>query len=194
MDSPLETEVKIRIDEASPAAQSIEAAGFSITQPREFESNTLYDTPNRSLLSAGVLLRLRQSGGRFMITWKGRSKPGPHKTRPEVETTVGSLAALDRILHELGYAPVFRYEKYRRIYQAPGDAGLVTMDETPIGNFLELEGDGEWIDRTACRLGFAPSDYILDSYFRLYLAHCAQSGTKPLNMVFASKQSGASGA
>lgn len=188
MDSPLETEVKIRIGEATPAAHAIEAAGFSVTQPREFESNTLYDTRDRTLLAAGMLLRLRQSGGRFFLTWKGPAKPGPHKSRPELETTVGSLEALDRIFHELGYSRVFRYEKYRRVYQAPGDTGVVTLDETPIGNFLELEGGGEWIDRTANRLGFAPSAYILDSYVRLYSKHCAESGTKPADMVFASKE------
>jgi adenylate cyclase, class 2 len=194
MDSPVETEVKIRIGEAMPAAQNIEAAGFSLTQPREFESNTLYDTPDRSLLAAGMLLRLRQSGGRFFLTWKGPAKPGPHKSRPEIETTVGSLDVLERIFRELGYVPTFRYEKYRRVYQARGDAGVVTLDETPIGNFLELEGGGEWIDRTASRLGFGPSVYILDSYVRLYLKHCAESGTKPADMVFASKQAWAPGA
>jgi adenylate cyclase, class 2 len=193
MDSPVETEVKIRIGEALPAARALEAAGFSVTQPREFESNTLYDTRDRSLLAAGVLLRLRQSGGRFILTFKGPAKPGPHKSRPELETTVGSCDVLDRVLHELGYSPVFRYEKYRRVYQAPGDSGVVTLDETPIGNFLELEGCGEWIDGTARRLGFARSEYILESYGRLYLKHCAQEGAKPGDMVFTAKESQAPG-
>jgi len=193
MDSPLETEVKIRIGEALPAARALEAAGFSVTQPREFESNTMYDTRDRSLLAAGVLLRLRQSGGRFILTFKGRAKPGPYKSRPELETTVGSCEVLDRVLHELGYSPTFRYEKYRRVYQAPGDPGVVTLDETPIGNFLELEGSGEWIDGTAGRLGFARSEYILDSYLRLYLEYCAQAGAKPSDMVFTAKESRAPG-
>jgi adenylate cyclase class 2 len=189
MHSPVETEVKIRIGEATPAALAIEAAGFCISQPREFESNTLYDTRDRSLLAAGMLVRLRQSGDRFILTFKGPVQPGPHKARPELETTIGSLEVLDRILRQIGYFPTFRYEKYRRVYQARGDAGVVTVDETPIGNFLELEGNGEWIDRTASRLGFAQSAYILDSYARLYLEHCARLGTKPGDMVFASKQS-----
>jgi len=188
MDSPVETEVKIRIGEALPAAQALEAAGFRVTQPREFESNTVYDTRDRSLRAAGVLLRLRQSGGRFILTFKGPAKPGPHKSRLELETTVGSSKVLDRMLHELGYSPTFRYEKYRCVYQEPCDRGVVTLDETPIGNFLELEGGGEWIDATASRLGFARSEYILESYGRLYLEHCAQAGVKPGDMVFTGKE------
>jgi adenylate cyclase, class 2 len=194
MDSPVETEVKIRIGEALRAAQALEGAGFLVIQPREFESNTVYDTCDRSLMAAGVLLRLRQSGGRFILTFKGPAKPGPHKSRLELETAVGSCDVLHRVLHELGYSPTFRYEKYRRVYQAPGDPGLVTLDETPIGNFLELEGGGEWIDATATRLGFAPSEYILESYGRLYLKHCAHAGVRPGNMVFTPIESRAPGA
>jgi len=45
----------------------------------------------------------------------------------------------------------------------------VMVDETPIGNFLEIEGDPAGIDAVAARLGFARSDYITDSYHRLFL-------------------------
>jgi adenylate cyclase, class 2 len=185
MQGPLETEVKIRAADTVELCRRIEALGFQISQPREFESNTLYDTPERSLLSSGTLLRLRESGGRYVITWKGQYQPGPHKTRPEVETSVGSLETLAHILENLGYGPVFRYEKYRREYKAEGQPGVITVDETPIGNFLELEGQGSWIDETAGRLGLGPADYVLESYARLYFKDCEQRGAPPANMVFA---------
>src|SRR5271168_3687883 len=102
MHSPVETEVKIRITDLAEVCRRIEAVGFQISQPREFESNTLYDTPTRSLFASGTLLRLRESGGRYFITWKGRYQAGPHKTRPELETTLGSLETMARILGRLG--------------------------------------------------------------------------------------------
>ena len=68
--------------------------------------------------------------------------------------------------------------------RSPGEPGVVTVDETPIGNFLELEGPAEWIDAKAAALGFTPSDYILESYGRLYLADCERRGVEPSNMVF----------
>ena len=42
------------------------------------------------------------------------------------------------------------------------------MDETPIGNFAELEGDSAWIDRIAARLGVPHSEYMTLSYGRLF--------------------------
>ena len=103
-----------------------------------------------------MLLRLRQVGGNCLVTWKGPSIPGPHKIRPELETLVGSVEMMDRILRELGYEPVFRYEKYRTEFKQGGGAaeGVVTLDETPIGDFFELEGAPDWIDKTAGLLGF----------------------------------------
>jgi adenylate cyclase, class 2 len=185
MQSALETEVKIRLSDAGEMCLRIEALGFQISQPREFESNTLYDRPDRSLLACGNLLRLRMSGDRQIITWKGPYQAGPHKTRPELETTLGSIETFAAILRHLGYVAVFRYEKYRREYRATGQPGVITVDETPIGRFLELEGPGNWIDETAGRLGFRPSDYVLESYGRLYFRDCEERGIVATNMVFA---------
>ncbi len=113
--------------------------------------------------------------------------PGPHKSRPELETTVGSLETLHKILGQLGYDPVFRYEKYRTEFESAERAGAkITLDETPIGEFLELEGPGDWIDETARKLDFSPQDYVLSSYGKLYLDHCVQRGVQPGHMVFAS--------
>jgi adenylate cyclase class 2 len=133
---------------------------------------------------------LRQFGGsKFVITWKGPVEPGPHKSRPELETSVGSLESMQQILERLGYQPVFRYEKFRAEFRDTTEdhsGGVLTIDETPIGNFLELEGAAEWIDRKASQLGFTPQDYILESYGKLYLGHCERRGVQPTHMTFAS--------
>jgi adenylate cyclase class 2 len=91
----------------------------------------------------------------------------------------------EQILRALGFEPTFRYEKYRTEYQRPhASTGVVTLDETPIGNFFELEGPADWIDETAAQLGFNRGSYVLASYGRLYLDHCAAEGLQPTNMVF----------
>lgn len=184
----METEVKIRIDDPNEVSARLRDLGFSLAAPREFEANTLFETHDRSLGRNGMLLRLRNIGVRGLITWKGPGIPGPHKNRPELETGVGSIHILQDILTRLGYEPFFRYEKYRTEFRTPNGAGVVTLDETPIGNFLELEGPGHWIDATAQMLRFSPQDYILDSYGRLYLADCERRGVQPGHMVFASHQ------
>ncbi len=187
MKSATETEVKIRLANRAAMLEALRAAGLTVSVPRQFEANTLYDTSDHSLRGRGMILRLRQLGDKAVITWKGPGNPGPYKSRPELETSIGSFETLHQILVQLGYQPAFRYEKYRTEFVGEGAAGVVTLDETPIGDFLEVEGPGEWIDRTASQLGFGRRDYVLDSYARLYLADCERRGVEPGDMVFASQ-------
>lgn len=187
MQGPTEVEVKIRIADRAKILDRLRTSGFRRRVPRHFEANTLYDSSDKALRRDGMILRLRQSGDASVITWKGPGGPSQYKSRPELETTIGSLETLHEILARLGFTPSFRYEKYRTEFEDGGKArGIVTLDETPIGDFLELEGPGEWIDATAQILGFSRHDYVLDSYGRLYLADCARRGVEPKEMVFAS--------
>ena len=187
MTGPNEIEIKLRVREVSPILERIRSAGYRESVARVFEANTLYDTPQHSLREKQTLLRLRDAGGRSVITWKGPPVAGPHKNRPEIETTLGSADAMARIFQELGYQPTFRYEKFRTEFARPGAPGTITLDETPIGNFLELEGPADWIDETAEQLGFQRSEYILDSYGKLYVADCQRRGVPPTHMVFAER-------
>jgi adenylate cyclase class 2 len=186
MNGPTETEVKIRLQNKAAVLERIRAAGFRESVPRQFESNTLYDTSDRRLRNQQMLLRLRKVGDKSIVTWKGPGVPGPHKIRPELETPIGSAEIMTQIFYQLGFEPVFRYEKYRTEFARDRQPGVVTLDETPIGDFLELEGPGEWIDKTADLLGFSPDRYVLDSYGKLYIADCESRGVQPTNMVFAS--------
>lgn len=186
MTGPNEIEVKLRVQDKDAVVNRIRAAGFDESVSRLFEANTLYDTPDQQLRKNETLLRLRQVGDKSVVTWKGRGIPGPHKSRPEIETTIGSADKMGQIFHQLGFEPAFRYEKYRTEFARPDAPGVVTLDETPIGNFLELEGPADWIDQTAEQLGFSKNDYILDSYGKLYLADCRRRGVEPTHMLFAS--------
>lgn len=182
----IETEVKIAVPHwtAAAAGERLAATNLSVTAPRVFEANYVYDTPEQSIRRAQMLLRLRRVGTRNILTWKGPSEPGPHKSRPELELPFESFDTMHQILGHLGYQTFFRYEKYRTEFG--GSHGTVTFDETPIGNFLELEGSGPWIDQMAVRLGFSARDYVLLSYGKLYLAHCEQNCVQPSNMLFPS--------
>jgi adenylate cyclase class 2 len=92
---------------------------------------------------------------------------------------------MEAILTQLGYRPVFRYEKFRTEYtKRAGNGGKVLLDETPIGNFLEIEGSPRWIDRSARLLGFSSDEYITRSYGYLYLAYCREKRIRPKDMLF----------
>ncbi len=181
-----ETEVKIPLSDRAAVERRIAQAGFQVSTPREFEANDIYDTEDQSLRQKEMILRLRQSGENAVITWKGPGVPGPHKSRPELETSIGSLDIIERIFEQLGYTRAFRYEKFRTEYSDWEGTGVVTVDETPIGDFMEIEGPAKWIDTTAGQLGFSQKDYRLESYGKLYLNYCKENGLEPGNMVFES--------
>jgi adenylate cyclase class 2 len=181
---PVETEVKIAVVNLENVRRRLRYLRYRVHARRVFESNLVLDTPQHQLRSTGELLRLRRVGREAVLTFKGVSKPGRHKSREEIETGLSNADALEQILMRLGYVPAFRYEKYRTEYMRESEPGIITVDETPIGNYVELEGAPEWIDGTAVEIGFSPSDYITKSYATLYVEFCRKRGATPTNMVF----------
>ena len=184
-DPTREVEVKLRVEDPQTTAALLSGRGFCIIHPRAFESNLLFDTPERSLRAERRLLRVREFGGVATLTYKGTPETGRHKSREELETEVADAETLRVMLGRLGYLPFFRYDKYRTVYQKPGEtAGLAVLDETPIGCWMELEGTPEWIDANAACLGFTQQQYITESYGALWLSYCREHGIDSRDMVF----------
>jgi adenylate cyclase, class 2 len=183
-----EIEIKLRLpDKLEKIRRALREQGFRISKSRVHEYNVLLDTSKRVLRSHGKLIRVRRVGVHSLLTYKGPSEQGRYKKRHEIEVPVPDAFGLEQILNEMGYHPIFRYEKFRTEFaKAPGN-GKVLLDETPIGNFLEIEGSPRWIDRTAKLLGFTTADYITRSYGYLYLAYCRERRTRPGNMLFTAK-------
>jgi len=167
---PVETEIKFRVDDPPGLSNRLVAAGFTVQTPRSFEANVLFDTPDRQMRARTEILRIRNYAGRCILTHKRLPDIGPgedaHKHRIETETEVSDGDVLTQIFLSIGLTPAFRYEKWRTEW-SDGE-GHCVVDETPIGNFAELEGSPAWIDRIAALLGVAPGQYITLSYGRLF--------------------------
>jgi adenylate cyclase class 2 len=185
-----EIEIKLRLPaDVSKIRRTLRKLGFRIAQARSHETNVLFDHPKNPLGKQGKLIRIRRIGRDTVLTYKGPSKSSRYKMRQELEVHVSDADMLDDILQHLGYQPVFRYEKYRTEYvktSSPG--GKVLLDETPVGNFLELEGSPRWIDTTARLLGFAKTDYITTSYGYLHMLFCREQGIQRKDMLFTSQR------
>lgn len=194
MHPSIETEIKLKVRALGPIRRRLENLGFVVVKRRRFERNVLFDTSDNRLRRAGSLLRLRSEACRHWLTLKGPPRPSERfKMRPEWEAEISSAAALKPLFESLGLREVFRYEKFRTTFAARAakrvrTGGLVELDETPIGNFLELEGHGPWIDRTAKRLGYEVGDYIKASYGRLYELFCKARGRRSRNMIFSRRK------
>jgi adenylate cyclase class 2 len=208
-----ETEIKLPVADIRAVRRQL-ARLRAESGGRVHEMNTLYDTPDRALAREGKMLRIRverparvtasrakppskgSAPSSALLTFKGPAQsPGSanstdrrrYKVREEREVRVADPEGLARILEVLGLQPCFRYEKYRSIFRLPHLASVtLDLDETPIGDFLELEGACAKIDRAARLLGYSPADYIAKTYGALFLertggaSHFGDSRNEPM--------------
>jgi adenylate cyclase class 2 len=182
MSATLEREIKLTFANADAARAAVLATGATPLKGRRLQEDSLLDTTNDDLRRRRSALRVRQDGGRCILTFKGPVQPGEMKIREELETVVGDGMLLMRLLGELGYHVWFRYEKYREEFAL--DDCIIAIDETPVGVFVEIEGGDRGIAAAAQLLGRGPGDYVLDSYRGLFVRHCQQLGVSVTDMLF----------
>jgi len=168
-----EVEIKLRVDSLARLRRRLARLGARRGR-RVREDDTLYDTPKHSLKRRGELLRLRLRHGHgapALLTYKGRRAANRrYKVRREIELAVPRPEEFRAVLEAVGFRPWFRYQKYRTTYRLPRLPDLaIELDETPIGSFLELEGPPRAIDRAAHLLGYRPGNYLVTTYYALYL-------------------------
>ena len=161
-----EIEIKFCVSDLRGLTRLVREAGFHLITRRTHEMNTVYDFPGLPLRKRGELLRLRKYGSEWVLTHKAKGTTGRHKSRVETETRIADGTKLEAILHALGFGPTFRYEKFRAEWS--DGKGYLVVDETPIGNFGEIEGASRWIDQTARILKIGPADYLTQSYTELF--------------------------
>ena len=203
----IETEVKIKIESADDFIGRVLSQGADRVSERSFEDNILFDFPDGRLRTAQCILRVRFVDGRGVLTYKGVPRAeGIFKSREELETAIEDPETAIEILGRIGMRQGFRYQKYRQEFvfgrdccktfrdfagglpaigsrEKPGGV-LIAVDETPIGNYAELEGEEEEILNLAGKLNIAESLFIRLSYHSLYLDYCRVRGITPQSMTF----------
>jgi adenylate cyclase class 2 len=180
----LETEVKLRLADAAAFRSLLAESGWQPDRP-VFERNTVFDTPSRELFQSRRLLRIRQIDDRAIVTVKLPAVyDGPHKVREEHEFETTDAGEARQVFLGLGYEPAWIYEKRRTTFRKDGENGIIEVDETPIGDFAEMEGAPDWIDRTAQALGFAKADYVTETYRGLFEVWLRRTGSDVTHMTF----------
>ena len=186
-----EIELKFAVADIHRFHSTVESLGLTLVTPRTFEANTLYDTPERDLRSRRQVLRLRDYAGRSVVTHKrvastDRAAPSDidtrYKVRIETESLIEDPSALAEIFAQLGYKPVFRYEKFRTEWD--GGEGHIFLDETPIGTYAELEGPPAWIESMREQLGVRPEQCTIESYGMMFLDWKARNHSPAENLTF----------
>ena len=162
----LEIEVKIKVKDLDSIRKKILDMGGILEKERFLEENTLYDFPTMSLYKKGQALRLRKMGKKTFLTFKGPLiKSRKFKIREEYETEVKNSRQAYKILKALGLTPGINYTKYRTILRK--GKLKICLDETPVGNFMEIEGERNKIVNLTRALGFTKNEYIKLDYIQL---------------------------
>jgi adenylate cyclase class 2 len=176
----IEREIKYIVDDFAPyrvRLARINAAHVSSF----FEDNIIFDNEEETLRKEGKLLRLRKSDT-VTITFKEPVDRTRFKIVEEHEIDVSDFDAAEKIITSLGFHKVFRYQKNREIYTLKG--AHILLDETPIGNYIEIEGEEDLIVQLSEQLGFSPNRGTSKNYMELYREYCEQNNLEPSDMVF----------
>ncbi len=161
-----EIEVKIRIQDIKAVREKLLVLGAVIARDRHLETNALFDFAAGDLRAGHRALRLRMTGKRATLTFKGEPrKSRSFKVREEFETQVHDPKALRRILKALGLKETFAYTKHRTVFRK--SRLTICIDETSVGDFLELEGERHEITRFARSLGYGRTDFITSDYVEM---------------------------
>src|SRR3989338_4036360 len=156
---PIESEVKIKIDNLDAIKAKILEIRAEPYKKKVLETDEYFDN-KKKLRKSGEILRLRNNS---ILTYKGPAqKKQKIKVAEEIEVMVDNGAYTKEIFMKLGYLPTLKKEKYRESYIL--HLTKICIDETPMGNYLEIEGSKEGVFDVAKRLGFTDKVFITKSY------------------------------
>jgi len=177
---PVERELKFAgVDLDTLRGRLLELEAERVGPPAD-EDNWLLDRRGE-LGKREAVLRVRQDGRNALVTFKGpASFDGNVKLRSELEIRIESADRGLELFQALGYEVTRRYQKIREEWRL--GAETICLDHTPIGDFVEFEG--EKAEAVAKRCGFDPATAVRKSYLMLYEEYVAEHPEAPRDMIF----------
>lgn len=162
----LETEIKFYLPNIDPVRTRMIDLG-AVYKDRTFETNIRFEDPEKSLIKKKSLLRLRKDK-KITLTYKSEPpfKDNQFKILQEFEVEVSDFDAMEHILKSLGFQEEQIYEKWRETYIL--DDTHLCLDTMPYGDFIEIEGNKESIQKLASQIGFLWEKRILLNYLAIF--------------------------
>lgn len=187
----LEYELKYLNPDLDGLRGRLEVIGAMKVAGPYYEENLVFDYEDRSLKAQGILLRLRQKGGKDAVLTVKRPSDADQDSRLKVleehETKVSDFEATRMVLETLGYAVAFRYDKVREKWHLNGVD--ICMDTLPFGDFVELEGPEQNVCIVAEKTGLDGCETTKATYHQLNREHRdAQEAQPDENFVFTREQ------
>jgi adenylate cyclase class 2 len=160
----LELEMKAKIDKYTKGRidQILRRAEFL---EERIEDDVYFSSPIRDFKETDEALRIRYSGDKAILTYKGPKLDKVSKSREEYETYVSG--EIEQILQKLGYKKLLNVRKKRKVYLYKDFT--ISLDEVEeLGEFVEVELKSENLQDVK-RIENLFDDLFLESERRSYL-------------------------
>ncbi len=145
-----EVEIKFRAADLDGLAALLISLGANPDAPDRPFIDAYLAHPARDFARTDEAVRLRRIGEENRVTYKGPKRPGPTKTREEIEIPFApgdsAFEEMLKLFERLGFRPVARVEKARRAFalKFAGRPLEIALDRAgPLGNFAEIEAQAE---------------------------------------------------
>jgi len=175
-----EVELKFKVDNYVNIKNLLKKLGAEFVG-KAFERTVRFDTENQSLEQDGKFLRTR-TGFKNVITFKRKIENNDFKEREEVEFEIADTEKMNYILKNLGFSKILIMEKHREKWNFNNTE--VVLDELPMGNYMEIEGDEESIVKVANSLELNLDDKITGTYWDIWKDFSKKNGIDDENIIF----------
>ncbi len=132
------------------------------------QRDVYYIPPNKEPEEVDELIRIRNEGERYFITYKGPQISKEVRIRPKIEFEIDKNMA--EVLEKLGYKPFLEIKKDREIYKIK-EVELVVDDVKDLGKFIEIRAkkpeEESVVKELSAKLAIDPSKEIRKTYFEL---------------------------
>ena len=140
----LEIEVKAYADDLRKVESKLRDIGAQFIEEIQ-QIDTYYNHPCRNFAETDEALRIRRSGTKYYLTYKGKKVDPESKTRKEIEVEIEDAHKTAELLVSLGFNPVADVKKVRKVYKL--DTFTVCLDNVVnVGTFVEVETCGEHVE------------------------------------------------
>jgi len=178
-----EIEIKLKIDNLEELEHLINQAGAVLVHPEVLQRTIRFDTPEQDLEKKGVFLRVRTGEKSIMTVKKKIDKTETrYFERNEWETEISDSKMAEEMLKNLGFEKILIMEKYRKTYSL--DGVWLSIDRLPFGNFIEIEGAKDDIDRMVELLKLKTAVPITVTYWDLHDEYNREHHLTEENIVF----------
>ncbi|ADG13561.1 class IV adenylate cyclase [Methanocaldococcus infernus] len=140
----MEIEVKAKIDDKERVVKALLSLGFTFLR-KEFHEDIYFNGIDRDFKETDEALRVRDSNGKYFLTYKGPKLDKISKSREEIEVEVKDKEKMIKILEKLGFKKVRVIKKVREVYKL-NDITACIDEVEGLGLFLELEKEGSLED------------------------------------------------